>query len=131
MEYLHYLSRVQAFRGIVGVGATAAPHFFKHIQSWTFAYIRLLNKPYENELTLRGQNICLKCYQPLKLMLYFGKGLRSFHTGNIGSVGQRASKLLAVKVGGLKKKSLPPSPGPTRTSRPGFEIARGRIILKV
>ena len=47
----------------------------------------------------------LKCYQPLELMLYFGKGFRSFHTDNIGSVGQRTSKLLAVKVGVLKKKS--------------------------
>ena len=32
-------------------------------------------------------------------MLYFGKGFRSFHTGNIKSVDQRAAKLLAVKVG--------------------------------
>lgn len=31
--------------------------------------------------------------------------LRYFHTGNIGSVGQRASKLLAIKVVILKKKS--------------------------
>ena len=38
-------------------------------------------------------------------MLYFGKGFRSFHTGNIESVCQRASKLLDVKVGVLKKKS--------------------------
>ena len=38
-------------------------------------------------------------------MLYFGKWFRSFHTDNIGSLGQRASKLLAVKVGFLKKKS--------------------------
>ena len=38
-------------------------------------------------------------------MLYFGKGFGSFHTGNMGTVGQRASKLLAVKVGVLKKKS--------------------------
>ena len=30
-------------------------------------------------------------------MLYHGKGFRSFHTGNIGSVDQRASMLLAVK----------------------------------
>ena len=29
---------------------------FKHIQLWTFAYIRLLNKPYENQVTLTGQN---------------------------------------------------------------------------
>ena len=53
-------------------------------------------------------------------MLYFGKGLRFFHEGNIGSVGQRASKLQAVKVGGLKKK-LPL--GPSRSTRkwPGFD----------
>ena len=58
------------------------------LQSWTFDYIRLLNKPYENEVNLRRQNISLKFYQPLKLMLYFGKGFRSFHISNIGSVGQ-------------------------------------------
>ena len=38
-------------------------------------------------------------------MLYFGKKLISFYTGDIGSIGQRASNLLAVKVGVLKKKS--------------------------
>ena len=76
------------------------------IQSWTFAYMQLIDKSFENEVTLRGQNISLKCYQPLELMLYFGEGFRSIHTGNIGSVGQRASKLLAGKVGILKKKSL-------------------------
>ena len=38
-------------------------------------------------------------------MLYFGKGFISFHPGNIGSVGQRALKLLAVKVRVLMKKS--------------------------
>ena len=38
-------------------------------------------------------------------MLYFKKGFRSFTTENLGSVGQRASKLPAVKVGDLKKKS--------------------------
>ena len=26
----------------------------QYIQSWTFAYIWLLNKPYENEVTLTG-----------------------------------------------------------------------------
>ena len=34
------------------------------------------------------------------------KGFRYFNTGNIGSVGQRAAKLLAVKVGFLKKMSV-------------------------
>ena len=51
---------------------------------------------------MRGQNLLLKCYQPLELLIYFGKG---FNTGNIGSVDQRPAKLLAVKVGVLKKKS--------------------------
>ena len=59
---------------------------------------QLLNKPYVNEVTLRGQNICLKCYQPLEIMLYLEKGFISFHTGNIGSVGQRAAKLLSIKI---------------------------------
>ena len=35
----------------------------------------------------------------------FFKGFRYFHTGIIGPLGQRAAKLLAVKVWGLKKKS--------------------------
>ena len=67
--------------------------------------MRLFNMPYENGVILKGQNICLKCYQSLELLLYFGKGFRFFHKGNIGSVGQRASNLLPVKVGVLKKKS--------------------------
>ena len=32
-------------------------------------------------------------------------GFRSFNAENVGSVGQRAEKLLAVKIGVLKKKS--------------------------
>ena len=34
---------------------------FPYVQLWTFAYVRLLNKPYENEVTFRGQNPPLKC----------------------------------------------------------------------
>ena len=48
---------------------------------------------------------------------------RSFNAKNLGSVGQRAAKLPAVKVGGLKK-SLPAGPGTTRTSQPRFESWR-------
>ena len=33
-----------------------------HIQLKPFANERLLNKPYENEVTLTGQNPLLKCY---------------------------------------------------------------------
>ena len=38
-------------------------------------------------------------------MTYLEKGFRSFHTGSKESIGQRATKLPALKVGGLKKKS--------------------------
>ena len=37
--------------------------------------------------------------------MYFFKRFRSFIAKNLGAVDQRAAKLLAVKVGGLKKKS--------------------------
>ena len=37
--------------------------------------------------------------------MYFFKRFRSFNVENLGSVDQRAAKLLAVKVGVLKKKS--------------------------
>ena len=54
---------------------------------------------------MREQNQSLKCCQIFELLIYFRKGFRFFYTGKIGYVGQRAAKLLAVKVGGLKKKS--------------------------
>ena len=38
-------------------------------------------------------------------MTHFDKGFRSFNARNFKSVGQRAAKLLAVKVRVLKKKS--------------------------
>ena len=40
-----------------------------------FAYKRLLNKPYENEVTLNGQNPPLKCCQPLELLTQLKKSL--------------------------------------------------------
>ena len=46
------------------------------------------------------------------------KKIRSFDAENLGSVCQRAAKLLAVKVGGLKK-GLPAGPGPTQPVCPG------------
>ena len=53
----------------------------------------LLNKLYENEVTLTGQNPLLKCCQPLEFLTQL-KSVRSFE--NLGSVGQRA--LPAVKL---------------------------------
>ena len=59
----------------------------------------------------------------LNWLVYFAKGFRSFHTCNMGSVGQMAAKLLAFKVGGLKK-SLPSGPGPTGTGWLSFDSDR-------
>ena len=44
-------------------------------------------------------------------LVCFFKRFRSFNAKNLGSVGQRAAKLLAVKVGGLKK-VCQPAPAP-------------------
>ena len=44
---------------------------YLHIQLLTSDYKRLLNKPYENEVTLRGQNPPLKCCRPLELLSPF------------------------------------------------------------
>ena len=74
-------------------------------------YSEVQNKPTicsffkQTEVILRRQNIPLNCHQPLELLMYIGKGFRSFNAENLGSVGQRASKLPAFKVGGHKKKS--------------------------
>jgi len=62
------------------------------------AYTRLLNKPYENEVTLREQIPPLECCHPPKLFLFFEKRFRSFNTGNMESVRQRAAKLLSIKL---------------------------------
>ena len=75
------------------------------IQLPFFAYTRSINQPYENEVILGGQNISLKCYLPLDLLTHFRKGIRSLHTFDIGSLGQRAAKLLAFEVGGPQKNS--------------------------
>ena len=49
-----------------------------YIQPRAKVYKRLLNKPHENEVTLRGQKPPLKCCQPFELLTYFEKGIRSF-----------------------------------------------------
>ena len=43
----------------------------KSIQLWTFAYVELLNQLYENEVTLREQNLPLECFHPTEMMIYF------------------------------------------------------------
>ena len=49
---------------------------------------------------------------------------------DVKDLGQRAEKLPAVKVGGLKK-SLPAGPGPSQPVCPGSNPGHGPIILKV
>ena len=66
---------------------------FALIQLWTFPYVG-----YENEGTLRVSNTPLKCCKTAELLIYIGWGLISFHTVNIGFVGQRAAKLLSFKL---------------------------------
>ena len=59
----------------------------------------------QNEVYLTGQNLTKSCSWPLDFSYTCCKGFRSFNAKNLRSIDQRASKLLAVKVGGLKKKS--------------------------
>ena len=46
---------------------------------------------------LRGQNPPLICCESLEFLEYFLKGLDLLMLKNLGSVGQRATKLLAIK----------------------------------
>ena len=80
---------------------------------------------------MKGQNPPLKCGKPLELLTYFEKRFRSFNAGDdMGSVGQRATKLLAVKVG-VSRKSLPAGPGPSQPVCLGSIPGPSPIILKV
>ena len=47
-----------------------------NLQLWTFGYIWLLKKPYENEneVTLRGQKISFRCWQHAELLMYIERG---------------------------------------------------------
>ena len=63
-------------------------------------------------------------------LVCFFKRFRCLNAKNLGSVGQRAAKLLAVKVGGLNK-SLPAGPGPSQPVCSGSIPGHGPIILKV
>ena len=66
----------------------------------------LSKEHYWNKVYLTGQNLALNCSQVASwFLLCCFKRFRSFDTVNMGSVGQRAPKLPAVKNGGLKKKS--------------------------
>ena len=72
------------------------------MQPQNFAYIRLLNKPYENESPWKGKFDPLKAASILKFGTFLN-GTRSLDAENLGSVGQWASKILAVKFEVFKK----------------------------
>ena len=46
-----------------------------YVQPWPLAIKRLLDKPYENEVSLTDQNPPLKSYQPFKLLTQLKKSL--------------------------------------------------------
>ena len=78
------------------------------IQSWTFVYARLLNKPYVNEITLTGQNPSLKHCLALEILTQFFKGL----------------DFLMLKIWNLQVKGLQsyrPSNFENVSTSPGFE----------
>ena len=58
----------------------------------------LLDRPYGNEVILRGQKIPLKCCQPLDFWYTSLKGLDLSMLENMGSVRQMAARLLAIKL---------------------------------
>ena len=80
-----------------------------NISPFPSAFIQLKSDEKE-QITIYAVRLSNKNYSILSSVLslnswYILKRFRSFHTGNIGFVGQRAAKLLVIKVGGLKKKS--------------------------
>ena len=64
---------------------------------------RLLNKPYINGVILREQNLSSKYCQSLGQKLCKQLGLDLLKDALWVFVGQRAAKLQAIKIGGLKK----------------------------
>ena len=63
------------------------------------------SRPYVDEVTLRLQNLSRKISISYELEVYFWRGLDLFVEVLLVSVGQKATKLQAVKNGGLKKNS--------------------------
>ena len=59
---------ISSIPGVTGAGMIK-------IQTRTKLYLRLLNKPYVNGVTLREENLPLKCCQPLEILTSLKKGL--------------------------------------------------------
>ena len=67
-----------------------------YLQLRKFDYIRLLNKPYVNEVILRGQNLSLKCCRPLDLLTYIETFENDSNPFKTVSKGQEATSILRV-----------------------------------
>ena len=99
-------------------------------------YSRAQNSTYPYYETLCKWGDFERAKTTLKMLLAswffkcFFKRFRSFNVENVGSVGQRAAKLLAVKVGGLKKKSAN-WPQPHSNHLTQIWLHPGRTILKL
>ena len=63
-------------------------------------------------------------------MIKLSNGFRTFHTINMGSVGQRAAKLLAVNVKGLKKKVYHPALALLEPVDPGLIPGEVKLFSK-
>ena len=76
------------------------PNEARHDTAVALRHQMVTFKSYKNKVTLRQQNLSKNAAS------FWTAGIfRSFHTGNIGSAGQRTAKLPAVKVLGPIKKS--------------------------
>ena len=58
-----------------------------NIQLYWLEMASLLNKPYENEVILKGHHIPLRYCQHLDILTEFTKGVDFFNAKNLGSVG--------------------------------------------
>ena len=85
----------------------------------------LVNKHYQNDVTLTGQSPPLTCCQPLEILTLYN-GLRSLNDRNMGSVGQRAGhqtlRMFQIWYNSNQGRSVRPGPGPC--SRLFHEISK-------
>ena len=84
------------------------------IQLWHLDCKRLLNKPYENEVTLRGHNIPLKYYQPFKIFTQFNKCIDFFLLKIWGckATSQQMLRMIGPRAYSTPGWPVPVGPGP-------------------
>ena len=102
------------------------------IQLWNFAYIyNYLISPMKMRSLWEGKTYARNTPKPLNLcyiLIKRGLDLPIVKIWGLLVKGLQSYQLSKLEV---TRKSLLTGPGPSRTSRPGFELYRGQIILKV